>query len=374
MSSPNTSTLSTFKFIFDHSAIGLVLLNEHFEILAINQATENLLKISREQVLNKVFFDLKWYQLAPFASTVDQTHTSRRSIIQREINWQIYSDLTVAFDLAVTALESQENASEPANILLEFFPLDRMMRINKDEALWDSQEATQAMIRGFAHEVKNPLGGIKGAAQLMQRTNSVEDRNEYTAIIVDEVDRLTDLVDRMLGPRKPLAPEFINIHEILERVKKLVEADQRYSIKIRRDYDTSLPLICVDRHQLLQSLLNIVQNAVQACGEYRKQINEENSRVLADTITLRTRVLHQETIHHRRYKLVLSVSIIDNGPGISDSVKNTLFYPMVSGRANGSGLGLAIAQWIVYQHKGSIECESEPGHTCFKVLIPWEVT
>ncbi len=222
------------------------------------------------------------------------------------------------------------------------------------------------MIRGLAHEIKNPLGGLRGAAQLLARELPSEDLADYTNIIIEEADRLRNLVDNMLGPNTNPRMEPTNIHEVLERVRHLVEAEGLGNIRVLRDYDPSIPELIGDREQLIQATLNIVRNAMQALQQHGYSV--ENPQ-----ITLRTRALRQFTIGSHRYRLVCRVDVIDNGPGIPESVREAIFLPMVSGRPEGTGLGLSISQSIINRHRGLIECVSEPGSTVFTLNIPLEL-
>jgi two-component system nitrogen regulation sensor histidine kinase GlnL len=220
------------------------------------------------------------------------------------------------------------------------------------------------LVRGMAHEIKNPLGGIRGAAQLLARELPDEGLKDYTNVIIAEADRLRNLVDRMLGSNKLPMLAMTNIHEVLERVCSLVEAETQGGITLVRDYDPSLPDVLIDREQMIQAVLNIVRNAMQA-------ISAQNELRLG-RITLRSRAMRQFTIGHIRHRLVAQIEIIDNGPGIPPELQDTLFYPMVSGRPDGTGLGLAITQNIISQHQGLIECDSHPGHTTFSIFLPLE--
>ena len=217
-------------------------------------------------------------------------------------------------------------------------------------------------MRGLAHEIKNPLGGIRGAAQLLARELPDEGLRDYTNVIIEEADRLRNLVDRMLGSNKLPSLAMTNIHEVLERVASLIEAEAQGSITLVRDYDPSIPDLLIDREQLIQAVLNIVRNALQALSA--------QSDLRLGRISLRTRTLRQFTIGHTRHRLVVKMEIIDNGPGIPPALQETIFYPMVSGRPDGTGLGLAITQNIISQHQGLIECESHPGHTVFSIFLP----
>ncbi len=264
----------------------------------------------------------------------------------------------------VTVDYSVSQINEPGSargLVVEMQSLDRLLRISREDGLWHAHHATRALVRGVAHEIKNPLGGIRGAAQLLDRAAPDDETAEYTRVIIDEADRLRGLADRMLGPRE--MPDFqpMNVHEWLEHVRQLIVAEYPDQLRISRDYDPSLPDVVADRDQLIQVVLNIMRNAVQALLE---------SETAEPAIALRTRILRQFTIGAQRHRLAVRIDIEDNGPGVPDELQETLFYPMVSGRAAGSGLGLSIAQSIMSQHHGLIECDSEPGCTIFTLLLP----
>ena len=222
------------------------------------------------------------------------------------------------------------------------------------------------LVRGLAHEIKNPLGGIRGAAQLLARELPNTDLQDYTDVIIQEADRLRNLVDRMLGPYRPPQLTSINIHEITERVCNLIEAETQGDLQILRDYDPSIPDLMGDREQLIQAVLNIVRNAMQALLAGPPSQHGQ--------ITLRTRTLRQFTIGQRRHRLVCRLEIFDNGPSIAPGILDSIFYPMVSGRADGTGLGLSITQNIITRHHGLIECESVPGCTVFTLFLPLDFT
>lgn len=248
-------------------------------------------------------------------------------------------------------------------LVVELQPRDRLLKISKEEELLAQQETLRTLVRGMAHEIKNPLGGIRGAAQLLERQLPDEDLKDYTEVIISEADRLRNLVDRMLGPRTMPKLSQLNIHKVLEHVFALVDAESDGSIRLIRDYDPSLPDLTGDQEQLIQATLNIVRNAMQVLSE----TDQDEKR-----ITFRTRAKRQFTLGAERHRLLCQVEIIDNGPGIPPALLETLFYPLVSGRAEGTGLGLSIAQTILHQHNGLIECESAPGKTLFRLLIPLE--
>ncbi|MDO9479704.1 MAG: nitrogen regulation protein NR(II) [Hydrogenophaga sp.] len=251
----------------------------------------------------------------------------------------------------------------PGEVIVELLPLEQQTRQEREERLIDQAQANKELIRNLAHEIKNPLGGIRGAAQLLQMELESKELIEYTQVIIHEADRLQSLVDRLLAPhRRPHVVGDVNIHEVCERVRSLILAEFPKGLGVVRDYDTSIPEFRGDREQLIQAVLNIAHNAAQALS----------ARIAAGEgqIIFRTRVGRQVTFGKQRYRLALELHVIDNGPGVPDSIKDRIFYPLVSGRDGGSGLGLTLAQTFVQQHHGLIECESVPGHTDFKLLIP----
>ncbi len=347
------------KPVLDHLNTAVILLDTELVVRYMNPAAEMLLALSASRANGQPM-------PACLRHSGDAEAALRRSISDshpftcREARLLITPGHEVVVDYTVTPLILP---GQGMTLLLEMQQLDRMLRISREDGLIRAHQVTQALVRGLAHEIKNPLGGIRGAAQLLEKELPGSDVTEYTRVIIQEADRLCELADRMLGARQ--LPSFtpVNIHECLERVLQLVGAEQIGLIKLERDYDPSLPELSGDRDQLIQVMLNLVRNATQSLTE---------SVVTAPCITVRTRVLRQFTIGVRRYRLVARVDIEDNGPGISEELLGTLFYPMVSGRASGTGLGLPIAQSIIGQHHGLLECDSQPGHTVFTVLLPIE--
>jgi two-component system nitrogen regulation sensor histidine kinase GlnL len=246
---------------------------------------------------------------------------------------------------------------------VELVEIEQQTRQDREERALGQARATKELIRNLAHEIKNPLGGIRGAAQLLEMEVESRALTEYTQVIINEADRLQALVDRLLAPhRKPHVVSDVNIHEVCERVRSLIIAEFPRGLEVRRDYDVSIPDFRGDREQLIQAVLNIAHNAAQALVE----------RIASGDgcITLRTRIARQATLGKQRYRLALELHIEDNGPGVPESIRDRIFYPLVSGRDGGSGLGLTLAQTFVQQHQGTIECESEPGRTVFKIVIP----
>ena len=242
-------------------------------------------------------------------------------------------------------------------LLLEFRHIEQQMKIAREERLLDQSQANRELIRNLAHEIKNPLGGIRGAAQLLDHELERPNLHEYTQVIMKEADRLQALMDRLLTPHRLPQPAPLNIHEVLERVRSLILAEYPHGIAIRRDYDTSLPLLKGDKEQMIQIVLNVVRNAAQA-------LNRNGQ------ITLRTRVVRQVTLARRRYRHALQLQVNDTGPGIPDDMRERIFYPLVSGRDGGSGLGLTLAQTFITQHGGTITFDSQPGNTTFTLLLP----
>ncbi len=254
--------------------------------------------------------------------------------------------------------------TEPAvEIVVEMVPLEKQTRQDREERLAEQAQTNKELIRNLAHEIKNPLGGIRGAAQLLEMEMESTELTEYTQVIIREADRLQSLVDRLLAPhRKPHMVSDVNIHEVCERVRSLILAEFPKGLKVVRDYDTSIPEFRGDHEQLIQTVLNIAHNACQALSE---RITTGDAELI-----FRSRVLRQITFGKQRYRLALELHVIDNGPGVPDSIKDRIFYPLVSGREGGSGLGLTLAQTFVQQHHGLIEVFSVPGRTDFKILIP----
>jgi len=248
-------------------------------------------------------------------------------------------------------------------LIVELSPLEQQVRQDREERLLDQAQANKELIRNLAHEIKNPLGGIRGAAQLLQMEVESRDLIEYTQVIIHEADRLQTLVDRLLAPhRRPHVVGDVNIHEVCERVRSVILAEFPRDLHIDRDFDPSIPEFRGDREQLIQATLNIAHNAAQALAERRAAGDAR--------ITFKTRIARQVIFNKQWYRLALELHVIDNGPGVPDTIKDRIFYPLVSGRDGGTGLGLTLAQTFVQQHHGVIECDSVPGRTDFKILIP----
>jgi two-component system, NtrC family, nitrogen regulation sensor histidine kinase GlnL len=248
-------------------------------------------------------------------------------------------------------------------LLLEMSPIEQQLKAHREERQLDMSEANRRLMRNLAHEIKNPLGGIRGAAQLLETELRTREEREYTGVIIAEADRLQALVDRVLAMRRaPRVIADVNIHEVCERVRSVIMAEHPIGLLIERDYDASVPEFRGDREQLIQALMNVVRNAAQAL---QTRIADGDASVL-----LRTRVAQQATVFRRACKLALDLRVIDNGPGIPNDLKERVFDPLVSGREGGSGLGLSLAQEFIHQNGGAIDFESVPGRTEFRILLP----
>jgi two-component system nitrogen regulation sensor histidine kinase GlnL len=354
LASPTDASAAAPTIQLDSLATAVVLLDASGHLLALNLAAETLLEVSAARAVGSPLLDYidsgqEWPTL------LQQTTMENLPMVRRGLELRLHSGSVQTIDLILSPLYR----SDGIQILLEMNPVDRLNAISEGENLWSSQKTLRTVIKGLAHEVKNPLGGIRGAAQLLALELQDPSLSEYTDIIVAESDRLRNLVDHMLGPREQLTRTATNIHEVLERVRQLVAVEADGSISFQRDYDPSLPEFLADAAQVTQALLNIVRNAWQAVGS-------------EGTITLRTRARRQYTVGGRRHRLVVAVDVIDDGPGVPEALMGELFLPMVTGRADGTGLGLSIAQVIANRHGGLIQCHSEPGQTCFTLLLPME--
>lgn len=248
-------------------------------------------------------------------------------------------------------------------LVLEVSEIEQQLKKDREERQLELTDANRELLRNLAHEIRNPLGGVRGAAQLLEAELSSHEQREYTRVIIAEADRLQGLVDRLLIPqRAPRVLANLNVHEVCERVRLIMVSEFPRGLTIRRDYDASVPEFRGDKEQLIQALLNIVRNAAQAL---------EGRITTGDgEIVLRTRVARQVTIARARHRLALDLSVIDNGPGIPEQLKDRIFFPLVSGRDGGNGLGLTLAQTLIQQHDGIIEADSRQGRTCFRILIP----
>ena len=343
--------------ILDGLSTAVVCLDEDLRVVFINAAAEILFGVGARHVLGEPVASGVPH-LAPLVSRCQEVIEFGAPMIERELTLKRNGEDPLVVDCTFSPLADSKRR---ALLLLEFFRLDRHMRISRDEQTLAHQKLNREIVRGLAHEIKNPLGGLRGAAQLLERELPDQGLTEFTRIIIREADRLQRLVDQMLGPSRRPHPTELNIHEVLEHVRQLVEIDRLHDIDIVRDYDPSLPNVFGDREQLIQVFLNILRNAVQALG---------STAVRCGTIYIRSRARRQFTIGAMRHRLVAQVDIEDNGPGIEQDMIDKIFYPLVTSRADGTGLGLSIAQYLVQNHGGFIECSSRRGRTVFSVFLP----
>ncbi len=346
--------------ILDNLQTAILLISPDLSVIYINSSAEALLKISGSRVIGESISNLFKEDEDDQAFLLDAIRDTS-AFTKRETQLLLADGSTVTVDCAVTPVFTGNTVSA---MIMELQQLDRLLRISREEGMLSAQQNSQALIRGLAHEIKNPLGGLRGAAQLLAKELPQDSLTDYTNIIIEEADRLSNLVNRMLGSHDLMKIQPLNIHEVLERVKYLIDAETGGKISIMRDYDPSIPEINGDQERLIQAVLNIVRNAMQSLLPTIGTGSE------APTITLKTRALRQFTIGTIRHRLVCKIDIIDNGPGIPQGIAETIFLPMVSGRADGTGLGLSISQSIITHHQGLIECNSTPGHTVFTLFIP----
>lgn len=343
-----------FQFLLENQSSALLVVAEDLSILYLNPAAEALLSISREQAIGSPLKDFFKEGSAAW-NTLKSALKAQRSYTVRQVSWHLHTEQRVNVDYSVTPLPD-------GRLLIEAQQLDRLLRISREEAATSAHETTRNLVRGLAHEIKNPLGGIRGAAQLLAEELNDSSLKGYTRIIIEEADRLRKLVDRLLGPYEPEESRSVNIHEVTERAAAIIRAESGGVLTIERDYDPSIPDLVGHPEQLFQAILNVVRNAWEALEDAGMQ---KDGRII-----IRTRVQHKFTIGRFHHPLVCRVDIIDNGPGVPPEMLEEIFYPMISGRAHGTGLGLSISQQLISQHYGMINCESRPGDTCFSIYIP----
>ncbi len=320
----------------------------------LNPAAEMLLQVSARQILGRPL-GRALPALSDEAEALKAALDSGSGYTVREKRLMRAPGDIITVDCTATPL-SMDGAG---GLVLELMQRDRQLQISREEKLFNQHQATRELVRGLAHEIKNPLGGLRGAAQLLEAELPREELREYTRIIMREADRLRALVDRMLGPSQPPERQPVNIHEICEHVARVVEGELTSGVSLQRDYDPSIPPIFADRDQLVQALLNLVRNAIQAVGD-------------SGHMTLRTRTRRLFTIGKHCHRLVVRLDVMDDGPGIPPELQENIFYPLVTSRAEGTGLGLSIAQYLVHLNDGIIECESQPGETVFSLYLPLE--
>ena len=341
---------------FDLLATLVAVLDRDAAVLFSNSALEDLLGISRKTIEGSYFPEV-FTEPSQLQSALEGLRENEFSTLRYDAWLKRPGQDSMPVHVIVTRTETTDA------VIVEMVPLEQQTRQDREERLAEQAQTNKELIRNLAHEIKNPLGGIRGAAQLLEMEMDSPEMTEYTQVIIHEADRLQSLVDRLLAPhRRPHMVGDVNIHEVCERVRSLIMAEFPKGLKVIRDYDISIPEFRGDREQLIQTVLNIAHNACQALAERITHADAE--------LTFRSRVTRQATFGKQRYRLALELHVIDNGPGVPDSIRDRIFYPLVSGREGGSGLGLTLAQTFIQQHHGLIEVDSVPGRTDFKILIP----
>jgi two-component system nitrogen regulation sensor histidine kinase GlnL len=343
---PNFSYLT-----LEHLSTAVILLDEQSRITYLNPAAENLFDLSSKNLLGHPLQQV-FTNTEQLANAIQQAVHNHASYIEYDLTLGTHAHGKLHLRCAATPLQISKNY-----LLLEFHPIDRPLKLAREEQMLDQTQANRLLLRNLAHEIKNPLGGIRGAAQLLEQELEKPALFEYTQVIIQEADRLRTLMENLLTPQNASHYSALNIHEVLERVRSVVLAELPEGLRIQRDYDISLPALIGDKEQLIQVMLNIVRNATQAMHG-------------KGSIILRTRIARQVTLNKRKHRLAVMIQIIDNGEGIPLELQDKIFYPLVSGRADGHGLGLTLAQDFVNQHHGTISFDSEPGQTCFTILLP----
>ncbi len=333
----------------------LVMIDRQLNIIYVNHAGEALFETGSKQLFGHPLSEC----FMPESIDTSRLRAAFRrgeDFTENEVKLCFKDNRFVLADLTVTNL----NIDGQPRLLFEVKKIDQQRKISRENLQHAQHYAARELVRGLAHEIKNPLGGIRGAAQLLEK-ELPEEHKEFTQMIIEQSDRLRNLVDRLLGPNSLPRLQWSNLHQALEKVRSLMNVDASNAITIIRDYDPSIPDIHIDQDMIQQAVLNIIRNSVQALTE---------NRTPDPQITIITRIERQMTIQGKRHPLVAKIKIVDNGPGIPSAIKDTLFYPMVSSKQNGSGLGLSIAQTLINHHGGKIDVDSHPGHTEFVLYLP----
>jgi two-component system nitrogen regulation sensor histidine kinase GlnL len=346
---------------FDLLATAILLLNGRGHVEHANAAAEDLFGRSRRQ--------LKGLAAAKLFDHPENLQSSiDRAVAGQFADVRQLSSVRRASESVEVSVTTVSLASQDWPVLIEAREIEQRVLADRNHRLVEEIEAHRELLRNLAHEVKNPLGGLRGAAQLLEAELPNAALAEYTQVIISEADRLQVLVDRLSGPQRvPLHTQSVNIHEVCERVCALIQAEFRDRITLVRDYDASVPDLRGDAARLIQAVLNVVRNAAQELSQ-----QATGPDIPAGQVTLRTRVARQVMLAHRQHRLALVLSVIDNGPGVPDSIRDRIFHPLVTARPGGTGLGLSLAQDFVQQHGGIIEFESRPRHTEFRLILPME--
>ena len=351
--------INQHKKILDNLALAVFLVDEDLCIKYLNPAAEEIVSTGVRHALSRPLTDFIQDTDDELINHIQDSIRKGHPITQREVCMKRLGGGELIIDCSTIPILTKD---EETLCLLEISKIDHMVRISREEHLLSETQATQNMLRGLAHEIKNPLGGVRGAAQLLAGELVEASLREYTDVIINEADRLRKLVDRMFGPNVTPVKQSLNVHNVLEHIRHLALAETPSGVEFKVDYDPSIPEIHADRDLLVQAILNIVRNAVRASIS---DVSNEKPEV-----QFKTRVLRQYTLGDVMHRLVVEISVTDNGPGVSAELKPQIFFPMVSGNEHGTGLGLPISQNLINLHNGLIEFDSMPGHTQFRVLLP----
>ena len=342
--------------LFENLSTAIVVFDSELYVTTMNAAAENLLSMSMRKATG-IRADVLLARSKRFIEIIRRSLDSRHPFTERSVELVLPNTGSLMVDCMVTPLLDKTNREQCHEVIVEMIDTNSFTKFVREESLSILHDAARESLRGMAHEIKNPLGGLRGAAQLLERELNGNELTEYTNIIISEADRLSKLIDRMVTPNSRLNLSTVNIHEILEYVQQLVLAESAINLNIERDYDPSLPDLEADREHLIQAFLNILRNAVQAIGPDGR-------------IWIYTRIKRKFTIRHQLHKLGVQIEIIDDGPGVPREIENAIFYPMVTGRPEGTGLGLSIAQSLIQAHRGIIEHERSDNRTYFRILLP----
>lgn len=361
------STLCFSKSELLDSLLNAVLVvNKELKLCYMNQSAEEMIGRSFTHVKNKPIHTI--LTSPQFEKHIEQAFSSHQRQVARGGKITVRGSYEINIDCTVTPLFQDDAVNgEVTGILFELSQVDRQIRIARETRLISNQIANQHLLRGLAHEIKNPLGGLRGAAQLLEMQYNDPNITEYTHVIITEADRLSTLVDNMLASNQAAEKTQVNIHEVLEHVRQLTIVKLPPTIQLKRDYDPSIPEFQGNFDQLVQTALNLLNNAITAL---EKTPTTPNNDHYPKEIILKTRVTRNFTLHKKNYPLVLCAQIIDNGMGIPEALQDKIFYPMVTGHADGTGLGLSIAQTLINQHNGLIEFDSNEKRTIFSIIIP----
>ena len=335
----------------------MVVLDDALVVRYANPAAENLLTAGAKSLIGQPFLSL-FAEPEALRATLDEARGSHWDYSGRNVSYLRPGREPLQLACVVARVDQGE-----ARLLAELRPIEQQLRQAREERLVSEQQSNRELIRNLAHEIKNPLGGLRGSAQLLERELQNPELREYTQVIIKEADRLQALMDRLLAPHRTPHVGPVNVHEVLEHVRSLLLAEFAEGVAIERDYDPSVPSLAGDREQLIQAMLNIGRNAAQALVAGRGEGGPAS-------ITFRTRSARNITILRQRHRLALDLQVIDNGPGVPEEIRDRIFHPLVSGRQGGTGLGLSIAQTYIQYHQGVIECDSRPGRTVFRIWLP----